>query len=142
MKILALDIGIKRIGIAKWNQNENEGIVLPLQLVQYQKPGEGLAEILNIIDVEKPSALVLGYPLGTNGKTGEMTRLVDRWRSKLGELTNLKVHLCDERMTSRLATQNLSRLGVKQQKRKAAIDMAAAVLILETWLHSHNFLNR
>ena len=132
--ILGLDIGKRRIGVAKLSHDGGAQLVLPFALIDYRKPGDGLKQILEITASEPISALVLGFPLNPDGSKGEMALLVEKWRSKLIEETGLKVHLCDERMTTKLAQRNLSALGVHGSERKTAIDMAAAVLILESWL--------
>ena len=132
--ILGLDIGKRRIGVAKLDHDGDAQLVLPLTLIHYRKPGDALRKILELIASEPISALVLGYPLNPDGSKGEMALLVEKWRLKLVEETGLKVHLCDERMTTKLAQRNLRALGVHGNERKTAVDMAAAVLILQSWL--------
>ena len=136
--ILGLDIGKRRIGVAKLHDDGDAQVVLPLTLIHYRKPGDALKKIIQLTINEPVSAFVLGYPLNPDGSKGEMAILVERWRLKLVEETGLQVHLCDERMTTKLAQRSLRALGVHGNDRKTAIDMAAAVLILQSWLAREN----
>ena len=91
--ILGLDIGKRRIGVAKLSHDGDAQVVLPLTLIHYRKPGDALRQILKITESEPISAFVLGYPLNPDGSKGEMALLVERWRLKLLEETGLQVHL-------------------------------------------------
>ena len=110
--ILGLDIGKRRIGVAKLHDDGDAQVVLPLTLIHYRKPGDALKQILQLTIKEKVSAYVLGYPLNPDGSKGEMAILVERWRLKLVEETGLQVHLCEWRkFRTRVDRMRLCRRG-------------------------------
>ena len=138
MVVLALDIGKKRIGAALWSPASR--IVTPLALIQVKKPILALRDIENLADEHNPSTIVLGYPLMPNGKPGELASLVNVWVNKLHERFEMPIELWDERMTSKLAEQDLRALGIAQKEQRSLVDMAAAMRILESWLHAKGYL--
>lgn len=100
-----------------------------------------LAEIIREEDVE---AIVVGYPLRTDGKVaaGGKTEAVDAFIDKLEAAFRLPVHREDESFTSQLASQSLQARGKKKKGRrdygrdKAEIDRVAACFILQDYLDS------
>ena len=131
-RYLALDIGTKRIGVAKWDPAI--GLVQPVTLIQFKRPREALESINEICKDFSPTGLVLGYPLMPNGKPGEIARVVLKWKEKLEVSFPDSVFLWDERMTSKLAERDLSTLGLTTKQIRSAVDVAAAMRILENWI--------
>jgi putative holliday junction resolvase len=137
--ILGLDFGERRIGVAL----SDTGKTLATGLTTFdcrQQPNylNDLAEIIREEDVE---AIVVGYPLRTDGKVvaGGKTEAVDAFIAKLEARFGLPVHREDESFTSQMASQSLKARGGKRNKRdrgrdKAAIDRVAACYILQDYL--------
>ena len=138
MVVLGLDIGKKRIGVAQWSPKSR--IVTPVTVIQVTKPIAAFREIEALTNTHTPDKMVLGYPLMPNGKPGELAKLVDIWAAKLGAQLNVPIELWDERMTSKLAEQDLRTLGVAQKEQRSVVDMAAAMRILESWLMAQGHL--
>ena len=145
--ILGLDFGERRIGVAL----SDAGKTLATGLTTLDcraNPGwmEALGDIIREEDVE---AIVVGYPLRTDGKTvaGGKTEAVDAFIAKLETAFKLPVHREDESFTSSMATASLKARGGgggkkksgraharDRQKAKAEIDRVAACYILQDWL--------
>ena len=138
MVVLGLDIGKKRIGVARWSPKSR--IVTPLTVIQVTKPIAAFREIEALVNEHTPVALILGYPLMPNGHPGELANLVNMWATKLRDQLQVPISLWDERMTSKLAEQDLKALGIAQKEQRSVVDMAAAMRILESWLKAKGHL--
>lgn len=137
MLVIGLDIGTKRIGVAKWSTDSP--IVKPVELIEVERPIHALNRIETIVKSLSAEHIILGYPLMPNGKPGALAHIVDKWKSKLEQSLNCPVDLWDERMTSKQAERDLSLLGINTKTQKKLVDIAAAMRILEGWtLSSHN----
>jgi putative Holliday junction resolvase len=131
-RIIAIDFGLKRIGIAI--SDSGQKIAFPLETV----PG-GAEAVLNIKkalknkigDIER---ILLGLPVQLNGKEGDMAGLVRTFAKSLEEAFHLPVELIDERFTSRMADQNLREIHLNRKERTAKLDTAAAAILLQAYL--------
>lgn len=132
MRVLGLDIGHKRIGVAV---SDPLGITAQgLTVIVYEnetKAVRALHEICRDYAVER---VVAGLPLNMNGSRGEAVRFVEKITGKLNKLSGLPVSLVDERLSSKAAERVLISGGVRRRERKAVQDMLAAVIILESYL--------
>lgn len=131
MLVIGLDIGTKRIGVAKWSTDSP--IVKPVELIEVQRPIHALQRITTIVESLCAEHIVLGYPLMPNGKPGALAHIVAKWKTKLEESIQCPVDLWDERMTSKQAERDLSLLGINTKNQKKLVDIAAAMRILEGW---------
>ncbi|RLJ70647.1 putative Holliday junction resolvase [Hydrogenivirga caldilitoris] len=131
MKILAIDFGTKRVGIAVGDTEL--GIAVPkgvLKNDQYL-----IDKLLEIIHSAKVERVVVGLPLTPSGKEGERAKLVREFVDKLRDkLQDVKIELLDERYTSMEAERRLKNLPPK--KRKEILDALSAQIILEDYLQS------
>ncbi len=134
MRYLAIDYGLRRIGLAICDAGET--IVSPLcQLDIARRKTEWVFEQLKTIIAENQiDAVVVGLPLNMDDSEGEQARLSRRFADKLAAYTGLPVHLQDERLSSAAADEKLSDLGLSMQKRKDKRDMIAACEILNDYL--------
>ena len=136
-RVLSLDIGTKRIGVAKWAPKLVS--VQPLTLIHVQRPIEAFKTIASLAEEFDATHLVLGYPLMPNGNPGQMAKIVLKWRDKLEAELNYSIELWDERMTSKQAERDLSALGIRSKRIRETVDMAAAMRILEGWLNAQDW---
>jgi len=131
MKILGIDYGTKRIGLA---------ISDPLGIIANGLPTidaeVALEKIKKIVQDERVSKIVLGYPKKMDGTIGPAAEAVDKFKLKLKEATELPVTLWDERLTTAEATKRLIEADVSREKRKLLVDRTAATLILQGYLDS------
>lgn len=132
MKILAVDLGKARTGLAVCD--EGEILASPVAVItQYNR--EKLAQEVAAKARELAvGELVVGLPRNMDGSEGESAQGAREFAAVLGELTGLPVVLRDERLTTVTAHGYLNDTNTRGKKRKAVVDAVAAVVILEEYL--------
>lgn len=132
MKILAVDLGLVRTGIAVSDFNQ---VLASPYCVIAEKDREFLAKrIFEICKKEKIEKIVVGLPRNMDGSEGESAQNCRDFANILHNFTNLPVHLIDERGTTITACNFLSETNVRGKKRKALVDAVAASVILQNYL--------
>ena len=131
-RILSIDYGKKRTGLAVTDPSKiianGLATVDTEQLIWYLKQyfaGE---------EVEK---VVIGYPLGLDGKETDITKKVEKFYSQFQKLfPHIPAQLIDERFTSKMATRAIIDSGLKKKDRqnKALVDEVSAVILLQGYL--------
>jgi len=129
---LAIDYGLRRIGLAK--SDPSGMIASALQTIEVKSDQEALKKLANVISEVNPSALIVGYPLNDDGSTNEACRKVDAFVERLRELFIGSIYKVDEFGTSEEAADIVHAHGKKIGKKKARIDRLAAVIILQRFL--------
>lgn len=132
--VLGFDYGQRRIGVAVGETLTASA--RPLTTIHCRQPGQvDWDAIAALIREWQPSALVVGRPTRSDGTGSEMTAAAERFARRLQGRHGLPVHLVEERLSSHEAKQRLADAPRgRTRDRKAAIDMMAATVILETWL--------
>jgi putative holliday junction resolvase len=132
-RILAIDLGTKRTGIAVTDTLKM--LANPLEMVETHKLMDFLTTYFKKEDVE---TIVLGYPRHLDGNPNEMTPKVISFRDRLSKLfPDKKLVLIDERFTSKMAMQSMIAMGSKKKDRieKAGnLDKVSAAIILQSYL--------
>jgi putative holliday junction resolvase len=123
MNILGIDYGKKRIGLA-WVDTDL-GVVLPYGVVEHKDTRNKVQETSDLILRETIDQVVVGLPIGLDGKENENTANVRRFVESLKEQVQLPIELVDERFTSKQA----DRMGGD-----ASRDEKAAMVILQSYL--------
>jgi putative holliday junction resolvase len=128
---LGIDVGDVRIGVARCDP---AGLVAsPLETVA--RGAGDLARIRAIVAEEDVVELIVGLPRSLSGGEGPAAVKVRAFARDLAEeLSPLPVRLCDERLSTVSAEATLRERGLKGQKRRAVVDQAAAVVILQNAL--------
>ena len=135
MRVLGIDYGTKRIGLAL--SDPTETIATPLDTLVRRRGKRAPVSKIESIAVEKGAEhLVIGLPLNLEGNETEWSEEVRVFGANLSKRTSLQVSFVDERMTSVRAERTVRSIGLPKKKRenKARIDATAAQLILQTWL--------
>lgn len=130
-KFLALDVGEKRIGVAKADSMVK--ISIPLTVVEVD--GHELESLAKIIKFEEPDVLVVGYPRNQSGDATSQTLFVENFVKRIESIAP-KIVFQDESVTSIAAEDRLKMQG--KPYTKGDIDMIAASLILQDYLESNN----
>jgi putative Holliday junction resolvase len=134
MRILALDHGTKRIGIAV--SDELKLIAQPLEFVPAE-PFAGFLVRLKELLLEKQIELVLvGMPRNMNGSYGPAALKVEEFIAALSRAITVPIKTWDERLTSAQANRFLIQGGVRREKRKEKVDQTAAAILLQSYLDS------
>ena len=132
MKILAIDYGDARTGLAVCDKDEL--IASPVTVISEYNRERLLAQLLSHAKELRVDEIVVGNPLNMNGSAGPRSALAQQLAADLREQSGLAVTLWDERSTTVSAIGILNQTDVRGKKRKAVIDAVAAVLILESYL--------
>lgn len=132
MRILGLDVGEKRIGLAV---SDELGITAQgIDTVIRRETVADLNQIIEIIKEKEISKLVVGLPKNMNGTLGPQAEKVKEFVEKLTAKCPLEIVYWDERLTTVAAQRSLLEGDVSRKKRKMAVDRIAAVLILQGYL--------
>ena len=108
----------------------------PLTTIYYKNQTQVVEEVMRLAIEHRAKGFVVGVPKNMDGTLGESARRSLRFARKLQSRTPLPVILWDERLTTSQAEKEMIGLGKSRRKRKAGIDEAASVLILENYLRS------
>ncbi len=131
-RILAIDFGIKRCGIA---------ISDPLKIIANGHSVVHTSDIFStlhqLIKTHDIETIVVGYPISMKGQKTNTTELVDQFITKLkSEFPPIKIETVDERLTSKMAQQTLIFMNTKKSDRqnKSNLDLISATIILQNYL--------
>jgi putative Holliday junction resolvase len=133
-RILALDLGKKRIGLAVSDPLGISAQGLP-NLVRINKRTD-LAALERMAREREISLFLLGNPINMRGTEGRQSGWVRDFATALEAFTHLPVRLWDERLTSVEAGRVLRSSGIGIEKRAAAVDRLSAVILLQSYLDS------
>src|SRR6185503_13127365 len=132
MRILALDLGRRRIGLAI---NDELGITAQgLATLQRKNNRTDLAALSRIVKEKNVDRILIGDPLHMSGDSGVQSELAHQFAEMLGRHTGLEVKLWDERLTTVEASRVLRSSGISIEKRARAVDQLSAVILLQSYL--------
>ena len=133
-RIMALDVGEKRIGISM--SDELELTAQGLLVLTRQGLEKDLMKIREIIEKYLPGEIVVGIPFNMDGTVGESARkMLDFVNFLKGEL-KIPVKTWDERLTTVSSEKVLLEADISRRKRKRVVDKIAATLLLQGYLDS------
>lgn len=132
MKVLGLDIGDRRIGVAV--SDEEMHMARPLAVIDRTNDDSAIAKISETIKEQRVSIIVYGNPLSLSGRPGRQAELTGRFAERVGAAAGVPVIPQDERLSSAEAEKTLIAQGLKRGKRRAVIDKVAAAIILQAYL--------
>lgn len=133
-RILALDLGKKRIGLAISDPLGITAQGLP-NLVRINKRTD-FAALEQLVRERQVGLILMGNPINMRGDEGRQSGWVREFAQALKERTGLPVKLWDERLTSVEAGRVLRSSGISIEKRAAAVDRLSAVILLQSYLDS------
>jgi putative holliday junction resolvase len=131
-RILALDVGKKRIGLAV---SDELGITAQgMETLHRVRIRDDLAALKEITARLGVSMLLVGRPLHMSGDPSRQSRYTEEFAERLQQYTELPVVFWDERLTSAEAERMLRETGASLEEKKRSVDRLAAVLLLESYL--------
>lgn len=134
MRILCLDYGEKRIGVAICDELGMTAQGLPTVIRKSKKHDlDILGNLIKSYNVEK---ILIGYPLRLDGSEGIQCEKVNRFSVLLDKTFSLSVIKWPETLSTKNAEEILINSGIRWQKRKKMVDKLAACLILQNYLDS------
>ncbi len=134
MRILGLDIGNRRIGIAM--SPETPRIAVPYLTIEYTDEQDAIRRLKELFAKEEVAQVVYGMPVAMDGGMGEQALITDRFVKKLAEGSTIEFIPRNERYTTHAARKSMFDLGMKRKNRKKLVDRLAAVIILQGYLDS------
>ncbi|HJR78140.1 MAG TPA: Holliday junction resolvase RuvX [Nitrospiraceae bacterium] len=135
-RILALDHGTKRIGVAL--SDELGWTAQPLETYERRTLEADLQHIDRLVREHDVAEVVIGLPLRLNGELGPAARSVQEFVERLAEILTVPVVTWDERMTTKAAEDLLIAADVSRKKRKGVVDRIAAAILLQSYLESRS----
>ncbi|MDP3804845.1 MAG: Holliday junction resolvase RuvX [Candidatus Omnitrophota bacterium] len=132
MRILALDVGTKRIGVALSDEllfTAQGQATIERRSIEYD-----LAEIKKVIKENSVEEVVVGLPLNMNGSYSAKTKEVVEFMNNLAKAVDVPVKTWDERLTTVQAERTLLEADMSRAKRRKVIDKLAAQIILQSYL--------
>lgn len=134
MRVLALDLGKKRIGLAV---SDELGLTAQgLETLQRTNVREDLARLVQLIAEKNVSLILMGNPLHMSGKEGRQAQYTHEFAERLHKASGVPLEYWDERLTTVQAERVLRESGISIAKRALAVDRLAAVILLESYLDS------
>lgn len=132
MRVLAIDLGTKNIGVAV---SDALGLtVRPLETIRKSSDEKDITRLKLLIEELETEAVVVGLPLRMDGTIGDSAAAALRFVEKLRARVDVAVFTQDERLTSYEAEQMMVERGFSRSKRRARSDEFAAIIILREYL--------
>src|SRR5215472_7348890 len=133
-RVLGLDVGSKRIGVAVSDPLGVTAQGLPTLHRQNKRLDfEALGKVIGQYEI---SEIVVGFPLRMSGEEGIQAEKMHRFAGELRAKFKLPVHLWDERLTSAEANRLLRETQISIRRRGQVADHMAALLILQSWMEA------
>jgi len=132
MRILALDHGTKRIGVAV--SDETKTIAQPLEYIPAEPFADFLARLKQLLVEKEIDLILIGLPRNMDGSYGPAAQKVEAFVAVLKTAITVPIKMRDERLTSVMANRILIQGNVRRDKRKEKVDKMAAAILLQSYL--------
>lgn len=132
MRVLGLDIGAKRIGIA--TAETSTRVAAPLCVMDAHEVLDNGARWKRLVEDYEPELLVFGLPKTLQGTQGKQAASVKELAGRISKQSGLPFEFVDERLSSAEAKRLLREQGLSEREMRGKIDSVAASLFLETWM--------
>ena len=129
MRILGIDFGERRIGLAI--SDDDGRLAVPLTTIERTDDRSAVRRIVEIARREEVTGLVLGDPVGLDGRRGPAAERVDRFAARLERASGLACRRIPETLTSHEAERRLAAAGVPRRRWAERIDQVAAQILLQ-----------
>jgi len=134
LRILALDHGTRRIGVAV--SDELKLIAQPLEFIPAEPFADFLARLNEILKEKQVELILVGMPRNMNGSYGPAALKVQEFVAMLKDAVTIPIQTPDERLTSVQAHRLLTDAEVSGRQRKGKVDKSAAAVLLQSYLDS------
>ena len=133
MRVVALDIGEKRVGVAV---SDPQGrVAVPVSVLETRRvlgDGTDLKRVLS--DYDDVELIVIGLPLTMSGETGPQASRIRAAGEAIEAYSGIPVRYVDERLTSVEASRRMAEAGADSRTRRGSVDMVAASILLQSFL--------
>jgi len=132
MRILALDHGTKRIGVAV--SDETKTFAQPLEYIPAEPFAEFLVRLKKILAEKEVDFILIGMPRNMDGSYGPAAQKVEVFIAALKSAVTVPIKTWDERLTSTMANRVMIQANVRREQRKEKVDAMAAAILLQSYL--------
>jgi len=135
-RILALDIGEVRVGIATGNTKDK--IAFPVCVLPTKEVLQNAKSFKRILEDHEPDLLLSGLPLSLSGEHGPQAQLIKAQAEHIAKNCQLPLLFHDERLSSAEAKRSMKEQGMNEAQMRGKVDMIAASLFLQSWLDTNS----
>lgn len=135
MRVIALDIGDSRVGVAYADTRTN--IAVPLKVMPAADVIGFTRPFRLLLEDYEPDLLVSGLPLSLSGEPNEQTQKIEAIARKISQASGIPLDFEDERLSSSEAKRIMHKQGMTEKQMRGKLDSVAASLFLQAWLDSH-----
>ncbi len=132
MRIMALDIGERRIGVAV--SDPGERVASPIAVLPANEVAQKAPSFRRLLEDWEPELLLCGLPRTLSGEEGPQAKRVRAVAERISRATGLPLEFSDERLSSQEAKRSLREKGMSEREMRGKIDMIAASVFLQAWL--------
>lgn len=136
MRVVALDIGEKRIGVAA--SDARGSIAMPVTVLDAGRLRGDISPLRRIAEDYEPQVLLVGLPLSLDGSEGPQAVSVRRVADGIGAALGVPIQYVDERLSSAQAERLMAEAGLSERQRRGKVDAVAASIFLQSWLDSRD----
>ena len=136
MRIMALDIGEKRVGIAV--SDPDERVASPLVVLPAAEVQACAKSFQRVLEDGEPELLLCGLPTTLAGEEGPQAVRVRAFAQDVSARVGLPLEFADERLSSSQAKRSLREKGLSEKAMRGKVDMIAASLFLQAWLDARS----
>ena len=134
MRVLALDIGDKRVGVAV--SDPRGRVATPVKVLDASALRDPRA-VASLVEEYEAECVVIGLPLSLDGEEGPQAQRVRKIGARLAQGLRVEVQYADERMSSVQAKRALREGGLAERAQRGRVDMLAAAIFLQGYLDAH-----
>ena len=134
LRMLGLDVGERRIGVAR--SDPTGTLATPLPFIRRRSLEKDLSVVVELAASQGANAIVVGIPISLNGKVGPQAKVVMAFRDALALVSPVPVYPQDERFSTAEAERLLRESGHEPSREKGLLDSASAAVILQAYLDS------
>ena len=132
MRVMALDIGQVRVGIAI--SDPGERVASPLIVLPAQEVRACAKSFKRLLEDWEPELLLCGLPYTLAGEEGPQAQFIREFAIDVSKACDLPLQFADERLSSQEAKRSLREKGLSEREMRGKVDMIAASIFLQSWL--------
>lgn len=136
MRILALDIGEKRVGVAV--SDPDERVASPVCVLPAAEVRAGAKSFRRVLEDWEPELLLCGLPFTLAGEEGPQAQRIREFAEDVSKLVAIPYEFADERLSSTEAKRSLREKGLSEKEMRGKVDMIAASIFLQAWLDARS----
>ena len=136
MRIMALDIGDKRVGVAV--SDPDERVASPVCVIAADEVLANGRSFRIVLEDWEPELLLCGLPMTLSGEEGPQAERVRGFAATVAKNTGIPLEFADERLSSAEAKRSLREKGLSEKAMRGKVDMIAASIFLQSWLDARS----